>query len=232
ERAGLLAAEPGVVEIPGGLAPVVRPLVDRARQIAGRELEDQAALRVVATIDHSPSERLGGRAPGIVAGPPAIERRLKHDAHAARLARVDRGEELSVGGEDIAALPGPRRVGPAAIVPLLGDVPEEDSLVVLSSLQHGAVFRHGNELLAGEADHRRVAEGLRTAGHAVVSRTPERAAVHRPEEDRLALLRGQPARLAQIGPPGDRPPVRLPGSRPDERQELPEVRVAAHAWHR
>src|SRR5205823_12236804 len=134
----------------------------------GYRLEAQAVMRVAAVRGRGVDELRGRRPAAVVARAPAVERRPQHLGHAVWVARVNRGEELPRGGEGVAALPRPRRVGPAAVMPLLGHVPEEDALVVLLPLQRGAVLGHRDELLARERDRGGVAEGLRTAGHAVV----------------------------------------------------------------
>src|SRR5262249_3558784 len=56
----------------------------------------------------------------------------------------------------------------------------------------------------------------------------ERVAVHLPQQDRLALLGGLPARLPQVGQPGDLLPLLLLRPRPDQ----PVERVEPPRRHR
>ena len=90
--------------------------------------------------------------------------------------------------------------------PLRGDLAVELALGVLLPALVGLVDGDRHEAGLQHLDNPGVGEGRRTVEHAVVSRTSERMAVHRPNEDRLGFRDRQSLGLEQVGLPGDRPP--------------------------
>src|SRR5262249_60763054 len=66
-------------------------------------------------------------------------------------------------------------------------------------------------------------EGQPPARHAVVSGAAERVAIHLPQEDRLAFLRRELARLPQARLPGDQRPLVLALAGLDERLQFLEL---------
>src|SRR5690606_26316840 len=134
-----------------------------------------------------------------------------------------RGKEGAIRQEGVRALPRRGREGAATVVPLLDDVPEELPLVVCLSLERRAVLRDRDEPLARELDDGGIAEDRLTAGHAVVSGTAQRVAVHRPQKDRLAGLYRDAAGIPDIRLPGNLPPACLVRSGPDVLDERPVI---------
>src|SRR5438105_9159698 len=106
---------------------------------------------------------------------------------------------LAAGRENVDALPS--RAAFAFPRPLVGDLAEELTLVVVAPPLVPIVSGHGNERFSSKSDECRVGEGERPARHTIVSGTAERIPVHFPEKDRLALRRRLLARLPKIRQP-------------------------------
>src|SRR5262249_16330729 len=141
--------------------------------------------------------------------------------HVGGLAGVLVGKQFAVGGEDVDALP--RGAASAFAWALVGDGAEELALGVVAAALIPVVGADGDEILCGPPDDLGVGEGERTARDPVVSGTAERVPVHLPQEDGLALLRGQLAGAPQVGQPGDGGPRLLGLARFDDLAEFVEV---------
>ncbi|MFM2093192.1 MAG: hypothetical protein RIS70_316 [Planctomycetota bacterium] len=115
-------------------------------------------------------------------------------------------EELTVCGSNKESLRGAVEVVARA---LPGDLAVEVTFVVFLAALVGLVDGDGNKAGFQEFDDVRIGEGRRTVDDSVVSRTAQRMAVHRPDEERFLLLRRLLACLQQRDSPGNAPPRRL-----------------------